>query len=99
MKHDINYFNNILKEYIKSFFNEYNDVNVFFFDINYLINEILNDCQKYNFKDCKNAFNIAKDENKNINDFFWSDYTHTSFKANEIFAKEIDKFLLVNIVK
>jgi len=94
MEYNINYYNDILRKKVKNYFINKKDVNIFFYDINYLIDEIINNCHEYGFNNCKDAWNLNK--NKNVNDFFWSDFTHTTYKVNAIFSKKLMNFLKIN---
>lgn len=94
--YDVSYFNNLINIYIEKFYLSHLDTNVFLYDIHSWFNIILNNCYKYNLKDCKNNWKHHKVGS--IKDYFWSDLSHPTFKVNEIFAKNIDEFLKTNSI-
>jgi len=94
MNFNINYYNKILKNKLNYYFKTKNDLNIFFYDINYLIDGIIEHCYNYEFNNCKDAWVLNKD--KNVEDFFWSDLTHTTYKANSIFSEKINEFLKID---
>jgi len=91
-----NYFNDHLKEKSMSFVDKHLDINFIMFNVHDLINKVINNCEKYKFKDCKSAW--IKNMNNNIEEYFWYDMTHLSCKANEIISKELNE-LLFSITK
>ncbi|KAL6593673.1 hypothetical protein U3516DRAFT_567773 [Neocallimastix sp. 'constans'] len=90
MNFNINYYNEILKNKVNYYFKTKNDLNIFFYDINYLIDGIIEHCYNYEFNNCKDAWVLNKD--KNVEDFFWN-FTHISNKANKILAEDINDLL------
>jgi len=94
IKNNIIEFNNNIRKKTKLFFEKYLDLNIFIYKTVDIFEEIILNCNKYNFKDCVNAW--IKNDKNNINDYFWVN-SHINEKGNKLLAKYInDTLSLVN---
>lgn len=91
-KDDVAYFNNAYKDFIKKFSEEHNDANIILYDLNNEYNYIIENCKQFNFTDCHNPW--VKHRKQSLKKFFWSDYSHISYRANQILAKDIYDLLI-----
>jgi len=91
LKDDITYYNNLLKKNVEKFFKSKKDVNIFYYDINSLVTDIISNCKDYGLDNCVDAYNLNKD--KDVKGFLWSDFTHTTYTANAIFTENIETLL------
>jgi len=91
LKKNVFNFNKYLIENSKKFFSKFSDINLFYYDINKKLTNIIDNCNKYMFKNCISAW--IENKNLNMEEFLWADMTHISDKANEILAKSIDELL------
>ncbi|ORY54136.1 hypothetical protein LY90DRAFT_670219 [Neocallimastix californiae] len=92
LKNYITYFNKVIYNYSENLFKNHPDINLFIYDTNGQYNYILDRCNQYKYTDCKNAWNKMKG-NPNIKKFFWSDFTHMSYRGNAYMAKDIEELL------
>jgi len=90
---DVDYMNNLLSKNIQSFADTHSDTNIFLYDIHHRINEIINHCTQYKFKDCRSDWRKHKIESIKL--YFWSDLSHPTYQANEFFSNDIHGFLTI----
>jgi len=91
IKIDVGYMNSLFPKNLKAFAKTHSDVNIFFYDIHRRFNEIINYCTYYKFKDCRSDW--RNHEKDSVKLYFWADFSHPTYKANEFFSNDINNFL------
>jgi len=90
IKNEVSTFNNKIIEKGKIFFEKYKDVNIIYYSTVDIIEHIISNCNRYEFKNCINAWKFNK--KNNLHEYFWVD-SHISSRANKILAKNINDLL------
>jgi len=88
---DVYYVNYLFSRFTKMFANIHSDANIFLYNIHRRFNDIIEHCTQYQFKDCRSDWRNHKSDSVEL--YFWGDFSHPTYKANEIFAKDIQNFL------
>lgn len=97
LKHDVFYFNDMIINYSKMFYHNHTDSNLIVYNTVEKYENVINNCIKYNLKECKQSWKKNKYRNKNIKNYFWIDQSHLTFLGNKILAKSINDLLnLIN---
>lgn len=81
--------NNMINKSIQ-FFEKHNDTNFIIYNPNNEIKNIVTNCNKYNFKDCKNMWKDNKTDN--LTDYLWVD-SHLSEVGNKYLTEDINDLL------
>ena len=90
---DVDYMNSLFSENIQTFAETHSDANVFLYDIYRRFNKIIENCSQYQFKDCRSDWRNHRTDSVEL--YFWGDFSHPTYKANEIFSNEINDFLTI----
>ena len=93
VKKDADYFNSQLEYNMKLLSEKHEDINIFIYDVNKRFLDIVNNCNEYQFEDCKNAW--VKTKQYPINKYLYSDMNHYTYKAYETFVSDIVDMLNV----
>jgi len=93
VKNDVEYFNTHLDNTIQLFSEKHDDINIFVYDVHKRSLDVINHCKAYQFKDCKRAW--LKTKKYPLRKYFYSDLSHNTYKANEIFVKDMLEMLNV----
>ncbi|OUM60071.1 carbohydrate esterase family 16 protein, partial [Piromyces sp. E2] len=88
---DVTYYNNQLNKAIQTFYQNHDDINVFMYDIHNRFNDIISNCAKYKFKECKRSW--IRTRRFSLNKYFWSDVSHVSYTATKYFVNDIINLL------
>lgn len=91
LKNEVAYFNDLIKLNSKNLYEKLPGLNIFIYDIYQRFYEIINNCKKFNFKDCVNPWDMNKENS--IKKYFWKDWTHTTWKTNKLIAKDLNNIL------
>jgi len=91
---DVDYMNSLLSENIQTFADTHSDTNIFLYDIHQRINEIVNHCTQYKFKDCRSDW--RKHRKDSIERYFWADLSHPTYRANKYFSNDIHSCLTIH---
>lgn len=85
--------NNILKK-SKILFEKYSDINIIIYNTVKKFENIIFNCKKYKFKDCRHAWNNKNKKKKkySINKYFWNN-SHITYSGNKLLAKDINDLL------
>ncbi|KAG4083687.1 hypothetical protein H8356DRAFT_1283757 [Neocallimastix lanati (nom. inval.)] len=89
-KEDVLMFNNYIKINAKNFFNKHSNANIIIYNILERVENIIDNCYMFGFKDCTNAY--KNNETENIRDYLWKN-SHLSEQGNKILTNDIDSIL------
>jgi len=88
---DVNYMNALFSNKIKEFAETHSKANIFLYDIHRRFDQVISNCTQYKFKDCRSDWRDHKTDSVEL--YFWGDFSHPTYKANEIFSNDINDFL------
>jgi len=91
-EHDTEYFNNAFLEYSEKIASNHTDANIMVYNAEEQYNYIIDNCEKFQFKDCSHGWKVSKVTS--LKKSLFHDFSHLSYNGNKYLAKDINKYLL-----